>query len=110
MSERDPLLETAFLSAVRNLDDDAFLTETLTRTDVLKRRRMIRRAAIGASLSLLAIPLQDFALAATPVLMHSLVDLPTGWIAQMLAPANSVAGLLAMVLLTLRAAHKRLFT
>jgi len=108
--DREPSLDALFAEARRELPPDGFLTQTLRRTDALKRRLFMRRVAIGAALSLLAMPLQDFALAATPVLMHSLIDLPTGWVAQMLAPANSVAGLLSAVLLTLRAAHRRLFT
>jgi len=107
--DRDPMLAAAFAAAQRDIADDAFVTDTLARTARLKRRRVIRRVAVGLALSLLAMPLQDFAVAVTPVLVHSLIDLPTGWVTEMLAPLNSVAGLLSAVLLVLRAAHRRLF-
>ena len=109
MTERDPLLEAAFAGAARDLDDAAFLSRTLERTDALQRRRWLRRVGVGLLLSLLAMPLQDFALAITPVLAQSLVDVDAGLVTELLAPVNSVAGLLSAVLLTLRAAHRRLF-
>jgi hypothetical protein len=107
--EREPSLQAAFANATRELAEDPFLTRTMQRTDTLTRRRVVRRIGIALLLGLLAMPLQDFALAVTPVLAQSLIDLDAGLATQLLAPVNSVAGLLSMVLLTLRAAHRRLF-
>lgn len=110
MTDLDPSLEAAFAEARRELDDDAFLIDTMQHVEALRRRRIIRRVGIGLCLGLLVMPLQDFALAATPVLVHSLIELPAGQVTEMLAPVNSVAGLLSAVLLVLRAAHRRLFS
>ncbi len=78
-------------------------------TDRAKRRTWLRRFAIGLALSLLAAPVQDFGLAFTEILVSSLVEVEQTFVAQILAPINSVGSLLSMLLLGLRIMHKRIF-
>ncbi|MFQ5982002.1 MAG: hypothetical protein ACE5KS_01375 [Woeseiaceae bacterium] len=108
--DRDPALQAVFASAGQDLTGDEFTAQVMSQTDKLKRRRIIRRIGLGLVLALLGIPLQDYGLALTQVLVMSLVDLDNLLLAQILAPVNSVATLLSLVLLGLRIAHKRMFS
>ena len=114
VSDQDPKLQALFAQPLDSLAEapanDAFTEEVMQQTDRLKRKRIILRICLALALALLSPPLQDFALATAQTLVLSLVDLENRLLAQLLAPLNTVGGLLSVVLLVLRAAHKRLFT
>jgi len=99
-----------FANANLELAGDAFTSEVMSRADKLKRKVIIRRILVGIAFALMAIPLEDFVLVLTQFLILSLVELDNNLVAELLAPVNSVGGLLSFVLLTLRIAHKRLFS
>jgi hypothetical protein len=112
--DRDPTLQALFAEAEKDLAGEAFTGQTMARIDNLKRRTSL--AWIGAGLLLvlctwlLAAPLQDAALLLTESLSLPVVDLDHRWLAQVLSPLNSIGSLLALALLTLRSAHRRLFS
>lgn len=107
--DRDQELQALFAAAKEDLDGRDFSREVRTGTQRLRRRRIARRASVALGLSLLAMPMQDVALAVSQLMIVSLVELEAGLVAELLAPINSVGGLLSAVLLVLRLAHKRLF-
>lgn len=109
MEDRDPHLATLFAEAAAAAPEATFAGVVVQRTNVARRRRIARRIAIGVLLSLIAVPLQDLVLASALVLAVQLVEMEAGLVAQLLAPINSVGGLLSAVLLTLRASHRRIF-
>lgn len=105
----DPALEEVFSNAKEALSGDMFTERVVQRTHALKRRAMAGRAALALALALLGIPVQDVALELSQVLMVTLVPIANTLAAQLLAPVNTAAGLLSVVLLVIRAAHRRLF-
>jgi hypothetical protein len=113
-TDQDPNLQALFAQPADDLAEapvsDAFTKDVMQQTDRLKRRRIILRVCLALALALLSPPLQDFGLAMAQTLVQSLVDVENRLLAQALAPLNTVGGLLSVVLLILRAAHKRLFT
>ena len=109
VDDLDPNLQAVFLSDGPDLAGEDFAGQVMSQTDAIRRKKIIMRICIGLILSLLGIPLQDFALATTQVLGVSLFELDSRLLAQVLAPVNSVGSLLSVVLLGLRVIHKRLF-
>ena len=107
--DRDPILDRLFSELDDDLPGEEFTGEVMVQTDRAKRQKIARRIALGALLGLLAIPLEDFALASAHVLAVTLIDLEAGLAAQLLAPVNTVGSLLSVILLGLRIAHKRIF-
>ncbi len=110
----DPRLQTLFAEAQQELVDDAFTDLVMEQTGNFKHRKTAVRISQGLvlvlALALLAIPLQDAGMALTQVLLMSLIELEDGPLNQLLAPANSIGGLLSTVLLGLRLIHKRIFS
>ena len=108
--EFNPALQAAFRTAEQDMAGEAFTTQVMTQTDKLKRRRIIRRICVGLLLALLAVPMQDIAMATTHVLVLSLIEIDDNLLAQILAPVNTVGSLLSFVLLGLRLFYKRIFS
>ena len=106
---RDPTLERLFSEIGGDLPGEQFTGEVMVRTDKAKRWKAARRIGLGLVLGIIAIPLQEFALAFAHVLAVNLINLEHGLVAQLLAPINTVGSLLSAVLLSLRVAHKRIF-
>lgn len=105
----DDSLQQMFAHANLQLAGDTFTTEVMSQVDKLKRRVIIRRVLLGLTIALITIPLEDFVLGLSHFLLLTLVELDNTLVAELLAPVNSVASLLSLILLTLRIAHKRLF-
>ncbi len=103
-------LQQMFADADLRLTEDNFTTEVMSHAGRLKRRRIIRRVLLGFVFALIAIPLQDYGLALAQFLLSSLVEVDDSLAAELLAPVNSVGSLLSFVLLSLRVAHKKLFS
>ena len=106
----DPVLLAAFNDGRQDLAGVEFTTSVMSGADKLKRRAVIRRIFLGLGLALIGIPLQDFALAISQVLVLSVVALDDLLLAQILAPVNTVGSLLSLVVLGLRIVHKRIFS
>lgn len=111
MSDHTPdnSLQQMFAQSNQELAGDAFTTEVMSRVDKLKYRVIVRRVLLGLAFALITIPLEDVVLGLTHFLLLTLVELDNSLVADLLAPVNSVASLLSLILLTLRIAHKRLF-
>ena len=107
--DHDPTLDELFSEFDDDLPGEQFTGEVMVRTDRAKRWIVARRIALGILLGLLAIPLENFALAFAHILAVTLIDLEHGLVAQLLAPVNTVGSLLSVVLLGLRIVHKRIF-
>jgi hypothetical protein len=109
-SEQGASLQQMFASADTQLAGDTFSRQVMSRTDKLKRRRVIIRLLMALAVALAGIPLEDYVLDTARFLGSSLLELDDTLIAELLAPVNSVGGMLSLVLLALRAGHKRLFS
>ncbi len=107
--EDDRLLSEAFASARIDVGDDDFVDTVVGELDGVRRSKVMRRIALGTLIALLAIPLQDVGLLTAHALMINLVELEAGLVAQLLAPINTVGGVLSAVLLCLRSAYLRIF-
>ena len=107
--DHDPILDELFSEFGDDLPGEQFTGEVMVRTDRAKRWIVARRIVLGVLLGLLAIPLENFALAFAHILAVTLIDLEHGLAAQLLAPLNTVGSLLSVILLGLRIAHKRIF-
>ena len=102
-------IKSLFAAAETPLSDDLFTQSVLTEAEQLKRRLLIRRILIAVALFALSIPLEDYVLSLSQVLLVSLVELPDSLASQLLSPVNSVGGLLSVVVLSTKVMHKKLF-
>lgn len=110
--DRDPKLEVLFEQAETSLSDDAF-TDAVN--DGLRRRRrriLFGRLAVLAAIVLLEVvlesPLQAYLGVAADVLGTPLLPVGDGWLAFIVAPINSVAGLIGIVLLGLNVLYRKI--
>lgn len=107
---RDQRLVELFSHDLNALPEADFVADVLRETRRLRRRRIMLRALLAAATSLVAIPMQDMALGLVAVLTLTLVPIDNLLLSQLLMPINTVGGLLSLVILGLRLAHRRLFT
>ena len=110
--DRDPLIETLFAEAGRDLDGAAFTARMLARTRGRKYRMLAGWLSAGlvlaASIWLLAIPLQEIAQLIAQGLTVSLFDLGEGWLAWFLLPVNNIASLLVLSVKAMRIVRKKI--
>jgi len=113
-TKRDPAILELFKLAERDLAEEQFVALTMARVDNLRRRSLVGWILVGLVLLaiawLLAAPIQDAIQLLSQSLSISLVDLGDRWVAAVIAPANSVAGLVALVLLGLLTAYRKIFS
>jgi hypothetical protein len=111
--ERDPLLESLFASAREELASENFLVAVMARLKNRNRRLVLTRLGIAALLVALELflssPLQNTVGLVTDLLASNLYEFNNEWIAFVLAPINSVAGLLGLLLLGLHFMFRRMF-
>lgn len=112
MSERDPDLQALFAAADEPLAAPAFTQDVMAELARRERLRLWRRAGLGGVFALILWALSLEALPFT--LSQSFVDLSSfgigdHWVAEALLPVNSLAGVLTLVLLGLRALYRRIF-
>ena len=111
-TDRDPELQALFAAANRDLEEEAFTARVMARLHARQRWTVAAWLVAGltaaACVALLAWPLQDIAGAAAPFLFSTLIDIGSPLLAQTLAPLNSVAGVLALGLIGLRAAYRKI--
>jgi hypothetical protein len=112
--ERDPLLDSLFATASEELASEYFLSAVMARVKNRNRRLALTRLGIAALLValelLLSSPLQNTVGLVTDLLASNLYQFNNEWIAFMLAPLNSLAGLLGLLLLALHFMFRRMFT
>ena len=111
-NERDPLLESLFDDANAGLDDEAFTSAVVDRVASRRSRVLFGRLAVLALLVAMEVvlesPLQASLGVAAEVLGRSLFEVDSEWLAFVVAPINSIAGLFGMTLLALNALYRRL--
>ena len=102
-SERDPELQSLFDAAKQDLSDAEFTSTVTARMDRRRRQVLVGRVAVVAAIVLLEIvlesPLRSSMGLAVEVLGRDLVPVGDGWLGFVLAPLNSLAGLVGMTLL-----------
>ena len=109
--ERDPLLESLFIKAERELVDEQFTASVMTGID--RRRRNVLIGRLSAVVLLVALelllnaPLQNSVGTLTQVMSTSLVQLENEWLAYAVGPLNSIAGLVGMTLLGMHFMFRR---
>lgn len=111
--DRDPNLQDLFDAARQDVPERPFVADVMSQVDIARRKAVIVWIGIGlaliALLWLLAAPAQVAVQLLAQALSIPLVDLGDRWLARVFSPANSVAGLVALGLLGLRAAYRKLF-
>ncbi len=109
--ERDPQLEALFVQAEQELPDDGYVEQVMDRLRRHRRNSLIGRfTAVGLLILLevlLSAPLQSSAAVIADALSTSLFTVEDKWIAFALAPLNSVAGLLGLLLLWMHFLYRR---
>ncbi len=113
--ERDPRLEALFDVAREELAGEAFAADVMARVGRLRRRTLLAWAAVAVVLLtgvwLVSGLLTNAVNFLTQLLPQSLVEVDAGnqFLAQLLAPINSIAAVVALGLFGLRLAYKKLF-
>ncbi len=109
--ERDIELEALFIQAEQEQADDGYVDAVMDKLRRHRRNSLIGRFTAIALLVvlelLLSAPLQNSAAAIAEALSTSLFDVEDRWLAFALAPFNSVAGLLGMLLIGLHFLYRR---
>jgi hypothetical protein len=112
--ERHPTLERLFAEADRELADERFVAGVMQRTSALNGRRLVAVLVVVASAVLVAWlgsePLGDSLLWLTRALSQPLAGSGEGVTSPAVLPMNTVGGALAVAVLALRAAARRLFS
>ena len=109
--ERDPKLEALFVQAEQELADDGYVDGVMERLRRHRRNSLIGRfSAVGLLVLLevlLSAPLQNSAAVVADALSTALFEVEGQWLAFALAPLNSVAGLLGVLLIWLHFLYRR---
>ena len=112
-SNLDPDLQRLFDSKVEDLDADRFTASVMAGIDSSRRASVIAWAAIAlafvASAWLLSEPVIGAVGVTTQLLPATLVDIDNEWLSQLLSPINSVAAVVALLVLGVRAAWRKIF-
>ena len=112
-TERDPMLQSLFDAAEQNLSDQEFTNAVFERAEKSSRNVQIFRMAILAFIILLEVllesPLRNSLGVMVEVLDMDLFELGDGWLGFLVAPLNSLAGIVAVTLLGVNLMFRRLF-
>jgi hypothetical protein len=99
--ERDPILQQLFTEARQDLDDEVFTARVMQRSRFARYQTAAGWLAAALILvvgaGVLFTPLQEFALLVGQGLTTALIDLGDGWWALVVAPINSVASVLVLL-------------
>ena len=110
--QRNATLESLFDASKQDFAGDEFVERVINRTDRLRIFVMAGWAAVGIVLIavawVLGLALQDAVDVINRSLSISLIDIGDAWLAPILSPVNSVAGVLAIGLLALRRIVRRI--
>ncbi len=112
-SDLDPELQRLFDDAAEELDGDTFAARVMANIDSRRRVSVLAWTSFGlvfvACAWLLSAPVMGAVDVATRLLPATLVDIENDWMSLLFAPINSVAAVLALGLLGIRAAYRRIF-
>lgn len=111
-TDRDPNLMALFAQAEQEIDD-SFVQDVLRQIDQERRRILIIWSVLGlfiiACLAVLAAPVFSAVNLASQLLPVSLVDIETEWVRQLVSPINSVAAVIAVLVLGIRKFFRSVF-
>lgn len=113
--DRDPLLQKLFDIANEDLRGDAFIAGVMSRINALRRRAIMVWAATGLLLALVAWLLTPTLVGAVGLLSRALpqslieFDEPAAMIGQVLSPLNSVSAVVAITVLVIAFAYRKIF-
>jgi len=110
--ERDPMLEALFAQTAKDIVDDGYTARVMRKVDRRRRYVTLGRLAIVAAIIgfdlLLSSPLQHSLGTFTRLLAMPLVDVQNEWLASLLAPLNSIAGIIGVLFLGLHMLYRRM--
>ncbi len=111
-NERDPMLEALFAQSADTRVEENFTARVMAQIEARRRKVLVARVAIVTLIIalewLLSSPLQNFVGELTQILSTSLVDVKNAWLASVIAPLNSIAGLIGMLLLGLHVFYRKM--
>ena len=110
--QRDPLLQALFAESQGIATDDKFTESVMMKTYALRQKLI----ATGIIVSLLLIlytvlfgaPLQDFAILNAQFLSTNIINIGESWVALLVSPLNSLAGLLTLLFIGFLILQKKL--
>jgi hypothetical protein len=109
---RDPLLESLFDAADEALEGKAFESSVEHAVRARRRRVMLGRVTVGALLVMLELlldsPLQSSLGVTGDALSTSLLPIDHEWVAFILMPVNTVAGLVGLLLVGLHYFYRKI--
>ena len=112
-TDRDPQIASLFQKAEEDFPDEVFTSRVMSAVDNRRRRSIVGWVISGLVLVscawFLVLILQDAFFLLTQFLPETLVDVDNRWVARLLAPINSVSGLVGLGALGLWAAFRKLF-
>ena len=110
-NDRDPVLEALFEKTRPEISENEFVETVMARVDKRRRNVMIGRVLIIALILLIEFlpssPLQNSVGKMAQSLGTELVTLDTAWWAFIVAPVNSIAGIVGMFMLGLHVLYRR---
>ena len=109
----DPELERLFDDAAEEFDGDAFTARVMAGIDSRRRASVLAWTTFGlvfvACAWLLSSPITGAVDVATRLLPATRIDIDSEWMSLLFAPINSVAAVVALGVLAIRAAYRKLF-
>ena len=112
-TDRDPKLVALFAQAEQEFDEDSFLADVMGQIDRERRKTLLVWWALGmftiACFAALAAPVITAVNMATQLLPVSVVEIQTDWVRQLVSPVNSVAAVVAVIVLGAMRFFRRIF-
>ena len=112
--DRDPVLLSLFDAAMQEKPDDTIVTTVMAQIDKQRRRTVIGWIVVGAAVLplvwWLSGPLTSIVSLAAQIFPESLVNVEDQWLAQLLSPINSIAGVVGLAFLGAWMAYRKIFT
>lgn len=113
-TDRDPVLQSLFVAAQQEMAGDAFTERLMSRIGKLRRRTLSAWIGVGFVVAvaawLLTGPVVSAVNLGAQFLPKSLIELDNQVLADVVAPVNSVAILVAVGILGLRAIYRKIFS
>ncbi|XOV89673.1 MAG: hypothetical protein ACFHX7_07255 [Pseudomonadota bacterium] len=110
--ERDPVLQSLFDAADQDIADAAFTQRVMERLNIRRRQILLGRIAVVVAIVVLEVmlesPLSNSMGLVVDTLARDLVPVGDGWLGFLLAPVNSLAGLVGVTLLVINALFRRI--
>ena len=110
--ERDPLIESLFAEAEQDFSDDEFVASCMQGVHRRSRRVIASRIAIAVLIIAFELaldaPLKNSVGALASALGTNLYQFDNEWLAFIMTPVNSIAGLVGLMLLGMHALYRRI--